>query len=227
MKKHPKNEIIQFLYTNHRGETAVRRVIPIEVIFTSTKWHPKKQWLLRAYDLDRQAERRFALQKIQSLSTQIIDTVRIGVGVIVIKQYQQILLGKRLTSYNHGLWSVPAGHMKRGETFVAAAKRELTEETGLIATKVKLIGLNNYQDKRGERQYVNIDFVTEEWIGEVDNREPNLCERLEWFALDSLPDLLSIPTKIAIKSLITKKLCVTENNLDFLTLSIYDNLEFP
>lgn len=48
-------------YTNHRGDRALRRVVPKRVWFGSTPWHREPQWLLTAFDLDRDAERDFAL----------------------------------------------------------------------------------------------------------------------------------------------------------------------
>lgn len=53
--------VIRFLYVNYRGEKAVRNVVPMSLYFGSTRWHPKEQWLLRAYDVDRGAVRDFAL----------------------------------------------------------------------------------------------------------------------------------------------------------------------
>lgn len=55
---------LRFIYTNHRGETDQRTVIPMSVRFGSTKWHPKPQWLLKAFDLDKDAEREFAMGDI-------------------------------------------------------------------------------------------------------------------------------------------------------------------
>lgn len=49
-------------YTNYRGETADRKIIPSEVWFGSTEWHPEPQWLLRAYDCEKKADRDFALK---------------------------------------------------------------------------------------------------------------------------------------------------------------------
>lgn len=54
----------KFIYTNHRGETAERTVIPLGVRFGSTQWHPEPQWLLRAFDLEKGAEREFAMAEI-------------------------------------------------------------------------------------------------------------------------------------------------------------------
>lgn len=55
---------IRFTYTNWRGETAERRVLPRRLRYGATKWHPEPQWLLVAYDLDKEAERDFALKDI-------------------------------------------------------------------------------------------------------------------------------------------------------------------
>lgn len=52
-------------YTNWRGETAMRRILPKKLIFASTEWHPQEQWLLVAHDLDKDAERTFACKDIQ------------------------------------------------------------------------------------------------------------------------------------------------------------------
>jgi predicted DNA-binding transcriptional regulator YafY len=51
-------------YTNYRGETADRRIIPIRIRYGSTKWHPEPQWLLEAFDIDRDAGRAFALKDV-------------------------------------------------------------------------------------------------------------------------------------------------------------------
>lgn len=53
-------------YTNWRGERGERRVEPIEWHFASSEWHPEKQWLLRALDLDKDAIRHFAMKDIHS-----------------------------------------------------------------------------------------------------------------------------------------------------------------
>jgi hypothetical protein len=51
-------------YRNHRGEVAWRRIMPGRVWYGETQWHPGQRWLLHARDLDRQADRDFALADV-------------------------------------------------------------------------------------------------------------------------------------------------------------------
>lgn len=61
----PEAEPLIFQYTNHRGVTATRKVHPLHRYIGTTEFYPEPQWLLRAYDLDRDAERVFALAKMR------------------------------------------------------------------------------------------------------------------------------------------------------------------
>ena len=61
-----RTQIVKIVYTNHRGETSVRDIIPLEIKFGATEYHLEPQWLLRAFALDREAERHFALINIRA-----------------------------------------------------------------------------------------------------------------------------------------------------------------
>ena len=52
-------------YTNWRGETAQRRIIPQSVWFGATDWHPEPQWLLKAMDADKGEIRDFAMRDMR------------------------------------------------------------------------------------------------------------------------------------------------------------------
>jgi len=53
-------------YTNYKGTTAVRSIIPKTIYFGSNEWHKEPQWLLTAFDLDKNADRHFAMADIHS-----------------------------------------------------------------------------------------------------------------------------------------------------------------
>lgn len=55
---------LAIVYKNHRGETSERLIIPGRFWFGQTLWHPRDQWFLDAYDLDRREDRSFALSDI-------------------------------------------------------------------------------------------------------------------------------------------------------------------
>jgi hypothetical protein len=56
---------LEFRYTNWRGEQSTRRVWPIRIWYGATDYHSDKQWFLKAFDVDKQAERDFALRDMQ------------------------------------------------------------------------------------------------------------------------------------------------------------------
>ena len=58
------NPPIVFEYTNWKNETTIRKVRPIRLWYGHTDWHKKDQWLLKAHDLDKDAERDFAVKDI-------------------------------------------------------------------------------------------------------------------------------------------------------------------
>ncbi|CAH1656784.1 hypothetical protein CHELA1G11_11170 [Hyphomicrobiales bacterium] len=60
----PDADHLHIFYTNYRGESGERRIIPISVRWGSTEWHPRPQWLLRAMDVDKGEEREFAMSDI-------------------------------------------------------------------------------------------------------------------------------------------------------------------
>lgn len=55
---------------------------------------------------------------------------RVGVGAIVIHD-GKILLVKRGVDPGKGLWAIPGGTLRLGETLQACAAREILEETGV------------------------------------------------------------------------------------------------
>lgn len=61
-----KKKTVSILYTNYRGETAIRKIIPKEIWFGKTEWHPEEQWLLNAHDIEKKADRSFAMKDIKS-----------------------------------------------------------------------------------------------------------------------------------------------------------------
>jgi hypothetical protein len=55
---------IIFRYKNWQGDVGIRHVMPIEIWYGHTEFHQTDQWLLKAMDVDKNAERNFAINDI-------------------------------------------------------------------------------------------------------------------------------------------------------------------
>jgi 8-oxo-dGTP diphosphatase len=123
-------------------------------------------------------------------------------GVLVMRS-GRVLLGRRKGSHGEGYYAAPGGHVEFGESFEQAARREVSEETGLEIADLRLLSVGNYLFKRddGERHYIDVDFVCEAPAGEPQLVEPEKCDGWEWYDLDDLPQPLFIVTQRMIESL--------------------------
>ncbi|WP_052425123.1 nucleotide triphosphate diphosphatase NUDT15 [Streptomyces fulvoviolaceus] len=61
-------------------------------------------------------------------------TAVVGVGALLLDPRGRILIGHRIKRGEQPTWCLPGGHVEPGETFEAAALREVTEETGIPAS---------------------------------------------------------------------------------------------
>ena len=57
-------QIVRFKYRNWQGVVALRTVRVICLTFGATEWHKEPQWLLEAFDKEKNAVRFFALRDI-------------------------------------------------------------------------------------------------------------------------------------------------------------------
>lgn len=64
-KNEKDKKIVKILYTNWKGVTSYRNIIPESIEFKATEWHPEEQWILNAFDVEKNAIRGFALKDIK------------------------------------------------------------------------------------------------------------------------------------------------------------------
>ncbi len=61
--------------------------------------------------------------------------MRIGIGVIILNNNNQVFVGKRKDNPGNN-WQMPQGGVENGEKFIVAMKRELLEETSIKNIKI-------------------------------------------------------------------------------------------
>jgi hypothetical protein len=59
---------VRIHYKNWKHEFGDRHIRPLHLWFGSTEWHPEPQWFLKAWDLDKDVERDFAMRDIHAWS---------------------------------------------------------------------------------------------------------------------------------------------------------------
>lgn len=59
-------DLVMIDYTNWRGIRRKRVVVPVAITFEGSVWHPERQWLLKARDVEKGDERFFAMKDIHS-----------------------------------------------------------------------------------------------------------------------------------------------------------------
>ena len=118
----------------------------------------------------------------------------IGVGLIVIKDYQVLFL-RRKNVHGSGTWSTPGGLLEYGETVEACAARETFEESGITARNIRFIAITNDVFEELNKHYITI------WMqGDYDSGEPSVAAPYEsdtcgWYPLNDLPQPLFLPLR--------------------------------
>ena len=114
----------------------------------------------------------------------------IGVGAIVQKN-GKILLVKRGVEPSLGLWAIPGGTLKLGESMRQCAERELLEETGITAKAEECVYVFDFveRDAQGKIKYhfVVVDFAAKYTSGEPQGADDALEAR--WFSSEELTKL--------------------------------------
>lgn len=112
-------------------------------------------------------------------------TVRVGVGVLVLKD-GKVLLGKRKGSHGEGEYGGPGGHVEFGETAYQTALREIKEECGITVKNLQFLCVSDLMKYR-PKQYIDIGFTAEWESGEPEVLEPHKLVSWGWYDMHDLP----------------------------------------
>ncbi len=117
---------------------------------------------------------------------------RVGVGVIITKN-QQVLLLRRRNVHGAGTWSTPGGHLDFGESPEQCAVREVKEETGLEIDAVAFRAITNDVFAAEGRHYITIWMEGRYGAGDPILAAPYEASEIGWFPWNALPQPLFLP----------------------------------
>lgn len=101
----------------------------------------------------------------------------------------KILLARRFnTGWMDGKYSLIAGHINGNESITDAVIREAFEEAKIKIDKKDLEKATVLHRKSGDLEYIDFFFVIKKWDGEPTIGEPDKCDALDWYEINSLPE---------------------------------------
>jgi 8-oxo-dGTP pyrophosphatase MutT (NUDIX family) len=112
-----------------------------------------------------------------------------GVSGVVVDGAGQVLLTRRADS---GGWAVPSGIIEPGEQPARALRREIAEETGVVAEVERLVSVESLQPRlypNGDRvQFLDLTFACRYVSGVARVADDENLE-VAWFHESALPEL--------------------------------------
>lgn len=132
--------------------------------------------------------------------------LQVGASVIVVDEQERILLQLRR---DNNTWGYSGGSVELDENVETAAKRELYEETGLVADDLQLLGvfsgkeMHNVYPNGDEVSNVDIVYICKKYSGKL-HCQADEVERLNFFEISELPKNIFKPNLPAIMEYISK-----------------------
>ena len=129
--------------------------------------------------------------------------LRSGVGIVVLNKNDQVFVAKRIDN-SKNFWQMPQGGVDKNEDYLAAAYRELEEETSIknIDLVKELDGLISYElpkhllgviwkgKYRGQEQkWFVVRFLGNDSEININTEHPEFCE-WKWVELENITDLV-------------------------------------
>ena len=129
--------------------------------------------------------------------------LRSGVGIVVLNKDNKIFVAKRIDNQKN-FWQMPQGGVDAGEGYLAAAYRELEEETSIknVDLVKELDGLISYElpksllgviwkgKYRGQEQkWFVMKFLGQDNEININTKNPEFCE-WKWIDLENITDLV-------------------------------------
>ena len=143
--------------------------------------------------------------------------LRSGVGIVVLNKNNQVFVARRIDN-SKNFWQMPQGGVDKNEDYLAAAYRELEEETSIKNVDLvgELDGLISYElpkhllgviwkgKYRGQEQkWFVVRFLGNDSEININTNHPEFCE-WKWVELENITDLV-VHFKLHVYEYVKKK----------------------
>ena len=126
-----------------------------------------------------------------------IDYIGVGVGAILLDGDGRVFLAQRgpEAKNERGTWEFPGGTVEFGETLSAALRREMREEFDIQIEVGRLVDVADHILPDEGQHWISPTFICRVVSGRPRIMEPAKCSAIGWFAMDALPEMLSVITR--------------------------------
>ncbi|HUD44750.1 MAG TPA: NUDIX domain-containing protein [Patescibacteria group bacterium] len=116
-----------------------------------------------------------------------------SVGILVWKNEKLLLIERARFPFG---FAPPAGHVDADTTFESAAKRELAEETGLIATSLQVVAMGKKENvcRRTDDKYHEWKIYCVETEGSL-KTDPAEVKQVNWLSLAGIRELAALTNR--------------------------------
>lgn len=131
-----------------------------------------------------------------------VDYIGVSVGAMVFNEKGELFLSKRSQNCKNerGHWETPGGSVEFGETLMRAVAREMLEEYGVEIEIIEQFPAADHFIPAEGQHWVATTFLAKFKSGQKPKiMEPNKCDEIGWFPLDTLPSPLSLITQADLK----------------------------
>jgi 8-oxo-dGTP diphosphatase len=145
-----------------------------------------------------------------------VDYIGVSAGAMIFSDNRELFLSKRSqnTKNERGCWETPGGSVEFGETLEDAVRREIREEYGVDIEITEQFPAADHIIPKDHQHWVATTFLAKIKKGQTPTiMEPEKCDAIGWFALDALPEPLSIITKLDLREYSKRKKRSGKQNL--------------
>ncbi len=131
-----------------------------------------------------------------------VDYIGVGVGAVIVDRQGRLFLARRgpQAKNERGLWEFPGGSVEFGETLADALKREIREEYGMEIEVGALLDVVDHILPEEGQHWVSPSYLCRPLSGDPRILEPGKCTEIGWFAMEDMPDDLTMISRENLES---------------------------